>query len=120
MTRGQRWHSLQRAKVDKIPWPSLAAHYSQPFPFAYWASARVSTAGAYGCSVSVRFLAANPPLMTVRLFCYVPACYLFAFGLYDLFTAELQVAFTLETKGHQHVQEILRSLSESGFHLITP
>ena len=49
--------------------------------FAYWASARVSTAGAYGCSVSVRFLASNPPLMTVRLFCYVPACYLFAFVL---------------------------------------
>ena len=58
--------------------------------------------------------------MTVRLFCYVPACYLFAFVLYDLPTAEVQVAFTLETKGHQHVQEILTSLAENGFHLITP
>src|SRR5262249_31699540 len=36
---------LTGAKVDKILWPSLAAHCSQPFPFAYWASARVSTAG---------------------------------------------------------------------------
>jgi hypothetical protein len=36
--------------------------------------------------------------MAVRLFCYVPARYLFAFGLYDLSTAEVQVAFTLETK----------------------
>ena len=26
MTRGQRWHFLQGAKVDKIPLPSLASH----------------------------------------------------------------------------------------------
>lgn len=32
---------------------------------------------------------------------------------------EVQVSFTLETKGHQHVQEILTSLSGKGFHLIT-
>jgi threonine dehydratase len=32
---------------------------------------------------------------------------------------EVQVSFTLETKGHQHVQEILTSLAEKGFHLIT-
>jgi threonine dehydratase len=32
---------------------------------------------------------------------------------------EVQVAFTLETKGHHHVQEILASLSEHGFHLVT-
>jgi anti-anti-sigma factor len=31
---------------------------------------------------------------------------------------EVQVSFTLETKGHQHVQEILTSLSEKGFHLV--
>jgi len=58
--------------------------------------------------------------MAVRLFCYVPACYLFAFVLLRSPTAEVQVSFTLETKGHQHVQEILRSLAENGFHLITP
>jgi hypothetical protein len=39
---------------------------------------------------------------------------------YDLPIAEVQLSFTLETKGHQHVQEILRSLAENGFHLITP
>jgi threonine dehydratase len=33
---------------------------------------------------------------------------------------EVEVSFTLETKGHQHVQEILTSLAEKGFHLITP
>lgn len=32
---------------------------------------------------------------------------------------EVQVSFTLETKGHQHVQEIFTSLAEKGFHLIT-
>jgi threonine dehydratase len=32
---------------------------------------------------------------------------------------EVQVSFTLETKGHQHVQEILTSLAEKGFHLIS-
>jgi threonine dehydratase len=31
---------------------------------------------------------------------------------------EVEVSFTLETKGHQHVQEILTSLAEKGFHLI--
>jgi threonine dehydratase len=33
---------------------------------------------------------------------------------------EVQVSFTLETKGHEHVKEILASLSVNGFHLITP
>ncbi len=32
---------------------------------------------------------------------------------------EVQVSFTLETKGHRHVQEIFTSLAEKGFHLIT-
>jgi threonine dehydratase len=32
---------------------------------------------------------------------------------------EVEVSFTLETKGHQHVQEILTSLAEKGFLLIT-
>jgi threonine dehydratase len=32
---------------------------------------------------------------------------------------EVQVSFTLETKGHEHVKEILASLSVNGFHLIT-
>jgi threonine dehydratase len=32
---------------------------------------------------------------------------------------EVEVSFTLETKGHQHAQEILTSLAEKGFHLIT-
>jgi hypothetical protein len=58
--------------------------------------------------------------MAVRLFCYVSTCYAFAFGLYDLPTAEVQVAITFETKGHQHPQEILTSLAEKGFHPITP
>jgi hypothetical protein len=50
-----------------------------------------------------------------RIVCNFP----FAFGLYDLPTVEVQVSFTLETKGHQHAQEILTSLAENGFHLIT-
>ena len=77
-------------------------------------------AGRSNIGIFIKHLASTPPLMTVRLFCYVPACYRFAFGLYDLPTAEVQVSFTLETKGHQHVQEILTSLAENGFHLITP
>ena len=32
---------------------------------------------------------------------------------------EVQVSFTLETKGHEHAREILTSLAEKGFHLIT-
>jgi threonine dehydratase len=32
---------------------------------------------------------------------------------------EVQASFTLETKWHQHTQEILTSLAEKGFHLIT-
>jgi hypothetical protein len=32
----------------------------------------------------------------------------------------VQVSFTLETNGYQHTQEILTSLAENGFHLITP
>jgi threonine dehydratase len=32
---------------------------------------------------------------------------------------EVQVSFTLETRGHQHAQEIVKSLSDKGFHLIT-
>jgi threonine dehydratase len=32
---------------------------------------------------------------------------------------EVEVSFTLETKGHQHAQEILTSLAEKGFNLIT-
>jgi threonine dehydratase len=32
---------------------------------------------------------------------------------------EVEVSFTLETKGHQHAQEIVKALSEKGFHLIT-
>jgi hypothetical protein len=58
--------------------------------------------------------------MTVRLFCYVPACYSSLSFFYDLPTAEVQVSFTLETNGYQHTQEILTSLAENGFHLITP
>jgi hypothetical protein len=57
--------------------------------------------------------------MAVRLFCYVPACYPFAFGLHDLPTVEVQVAITLATKGHQQPQKMLTSLPEKGFHLIT-
>jgi threonine dehydratase len=32
---------------------------------------------------------------------------------------EVEVSVTLETKGHQHAQEIVRSLSEKGFYLVT-
>jgi hypothetical protein len=51
-----------------------------------------------------------------RIVCNFP----FALGLYELPTAEVQVAFTLETNAYQHTQEILTSLAENGFHLMTP
>src|SRR5215831_12884119 len=99
MTRGQRWHSLQGRKSIRSR-GLLAAHCSQPFPFAYWASARVSTAGRIWllcfCSVSGIEPTANDG--PSALLCCTSSLSFF----YDLPTAEVQVSFTLETNRHQH------------------
>jgi hypothetical protein len=118
MTRGQRWHFLQEAKVDKVQCLSPAAHCSQPFPFAYSAPLGISAAGAYSCSVP--FLALNPPRLAVRLFYYIPACYLFAFGLFDLPAAEVQVAFYARNNRVSARARDSYALAENGFHVITP
>ena len=100
MTRKQRWHSLQGAKVDKIPLAFSGGALPGAFPL-------------FGTRSGSRRRAHRVAPFLFSSWHRIPACfYIFAFGLYDLAPALKCKSHSRETKEHHHAQEILTAVRE--------